>query len=203
MSAGEETQKVAGKWNTWILIKYPQKEKLELIKRIEKGSRNLIDIESLSSKFETCFKINVNTRAGRTDYREGEEIQFDILSERDCYIAVFDHRSDGSSILVYPNRWSLNMMIPANQMLTLPIQERDKFKFVVTPPFGDDVIQVIGCTQKSLLFERISKEVQTGSGNVTAVERGMIVRGLSENTTRSMDQKTEWSEKHFVISTFK
>ncbi len=201
----EKTQKCEEGWYAWILIKYPQEMKTEFAGRISKSTTNLKDIEKIASGIKASFKIILFTQDRRTEYYEGEKIKFSVISEKNCHIAMFIHQSDNTSILIYPNRWSQDTWIQADRTLTVPAPEKDRFEFAVSPPYGDDVVQIIACTNKNALIARIDKELKkiSGSQDFAVIERGVI---LKEINLSKMDDDSkgplEWSEAHFMISTF-
>jgi hypothetical protein len=203
--ADEKTQKCGDGWQAWILIKYPQEKKKEFTERLSKSTANLKDIEKLSAGIKGVFKISICTSDKRTEYYEREKIWFSVLPEKNCHIAMFIHQSDGSSLLIYPNRYSQDTWIPADRVLTVPVPEKDKFEFLVSPPYGDDVIQVIACTNRNALIDMIDRELKkiSGSQNFVVIERGIIVKGI--NSPQAVDASKsalEWGEAHFMISTF-
>ncbi len=202
--ADEKTQKCVDGWHAWILIKYPQEKKKEFTERLSKSTANLKDIEKIATGIKGVFKISICTSDKRTEYYEREKIGFSVLSEKNCHIAMFIHQSDGSSLLIYPNKWSQDTWIPADRVLTVPA-DKDKFEFLVSPPYGDDVVQVIACTNRNALIDMIDRELKkiSGSQNFAVIERGIIVKGINSSLAVG-DSKgaLEWGEAHFMISTF-
>ena len=203
--ADEKTQKCGDGWHAWILIKYPQEKKKDFTERLSRSTSNLKDIEKIAAGIKGVFKISICTLDKRTEYYDREKIRFSVLSEKNCHIAMFIHQSDGTSLLIYPNRWSQDTWIPADRVLTVPAPEKDRFEFLVSPPYGDDVVQVIACTDRNALIDRIDGELRkiSGSQNFAVIERGVIVREIN-SSQRSGDSKNplEWGEAHFMISTF-
>lgn len=202
--ADEKTQKCGDGWHAWILIKYPQEKKKEFTERLSKSTANLKDIEKIAAGIKGVFKLSICTSDKKTEYYEREKIRFNVLSEKNCHIAMFIHQSDGTSILIYPNRWSQDTWIPSGRVLTVPA-DKDKFEFLVSPPYGDDVVQVIACTNRNALIDRIDRELKkiSATQDFAVIERGVIVKEInSSQTVGDSKGPLEWGEAHFMISTF-
>lgn len=155
------------------------------------------------------FNVSLTTASGKRDFAEGETIAFKVKSDRDCHIALFCHQSDGSTVLLFPNRWGTDSFTPAHTDVLVPPSKGNEFEIVIGPPFGSDVVQVIACTQANSLHEKLSeiaKSLPQGQC-YSGVDRGEFLKELD----KALKAKTEddnpqrkplWSEANVVISTF-
>ena len=202
----QKTQHRDDGWHAWVLVKYPQQDKKVLIERIKKGSENLRYVESIANGIKDDFDLHIASDNGKSGFYAGEKIQFRVTSEKNCYIAMFLHQSDGNTILMYPNKWSQDPWLPAGAKLTVPVPERDKFNFEISPPYGDDVVQVVACTSKCALQKRIDKEINNipESQNLAVIERGIIIKEVKTPPEQPKEPNTPalWGECHFIVPTF-
>ena len=175
---------------------------------LAKSKINIVDIRDRIKKVPHNFKITLNTVGTKRNFKSGEKVQFKVRADKACYIAVFCHQIDGSTILLFPNPLDKDSLVKANTDILIPKAKNKKFNIEVGPPFGSDVVQVIACTRKSILHRKVEQLVK---GPVGTRYRG-LTRGLfSKAITESIDDKSlntssvspEWSEAHIIISTYK
>ena len=153
------------------------------------------------------FQIEVFTVDGKRAYAEGETIAFRVRSTEECHIAVLCHQSDGTTVVLFPNRWSSNTLIPANKAIDIPGTHKSGFEIEIGPPFGSDVVEVIACTKPNDLHKQFAQHAATAEPEAPfqVLTRGMAVKGISKAVSSSpapSDAPPRWSQDSIVISTF-
>lgn len=156
------------------------------------------------------IKAEIWVKGGHTDFAEGEKVAFTVRVDRACHIAVFDHQIDGSTVLLFPNRYSSATRVAAGELVAIPGEDRDRFHIEVAPPFGGEIVQVIACTSKSRLEGLIRKRQPLGK-DYAIVSRGLLTRGLqvvgSGPAAEAEDEATapgpaQWGEAHVVVNSY-
>ena len=200
---GEHTVYYHGKWYSWALVSYPQSEKRKLLERLEKSAENLNDIRTRIKKLSNDFKVSLKTKSGKLDFRDGEKVAFTLTAPIDCYVAVFCHQSDGSTVLLFPNSWSANTKVYANTPVDIPGTDKRNFEIVAGPPYGTDIVQVIACSEYSLLHKRVQHMAGVNQG-YCAVPRGLFSRGIDDSVSEfeKSDKPPRWGETSISISTY-
>lgn len=150
------------------------------------------------------FKINLRTADGERAYPEGESISFRVKSPKACHIAVLCHQSDGTSVVLFPNKWHRDTLIPANRWVNVPGALKSGFEIEISEPFGSDVVQVIACTDASALHKEIKgmASAATDDEPFGVMTRGMVVKKVKKATAADLSKETLWSEANIVVSTF-
>ena len=153
------------------------------------------------------FPVEIFTGDGKRAYVAGENISFRVRSAEDCHITVVSHQSDGRSVVLFPNRWSRDTLLLANQTIEIP-GSAFPFKMRIGPPFGSDVIEVIACSRESEIHKKFAQNLPSASEEerpFQVVTRGIIVEGID---TVIADQKSlspntsRWGQDHIIVSTF-
>jgi len=203
-TSGITTEKSGDKWNAWLLVKYPQKEKQILLDRWNASIASLQALRREEKKISPRFGLSLNTADIRSQYREGESIIFSVTAEIDCYLLLVDHMSDGTTVLLFPNRYNPDSFIRKGQKILIPSPGSASFKLLVTPPFGDDRIEAIASTKKSSLHARIAGliDVLPPARDVAVVTRGIFVQGLADALGDSAVDDTRWSQAELTLSTY-
>ena len=202
----EKTIYCKGEWFSWVLVSYPQKEKQKLLDRLDKIKDNIQDIRKRVKNIPNDFRVSIDTASGKKSFTEGGKIVFSLISEKDCHIALFCHQTDGSTILLFPNTWSGNTKVYANKRVTVPGTSKPGFEIVVGPPYGTDFIQVIACTQYSLLHKRLENMVdKEKTSGYRGISRGLFSRGINDSieSFKARNLTPLWSEAAISISTYK
>jgi len=176
----------------------------------EAGSlKSLADIETRAKKVPHDFDIRLMTADARQDYSSGEECRYRFSSSCDCHVAVLCHQVDGTSVVLFPNKWSQETWVPAGQVTDIPGVAKRGFQIVVSPPFGADVVQAVACTTQSALH-RLVAEVSSRAAPQQAfgvVPRGVFTRGLDDSLNNLASppngaKAVRWSEVRLVICTY-
>jgi len=80
-------------------------------------------------------------------YRVGEELKIFVRANDNVYLYIFDLTPDGEFKLIFPNLYSANNFIRANQTYTFP--DKPTYSFKVSPPSGKEYI--VGIVSKNPL----------------------------------------------------
>jgi hypothetical protein len=153
------------------------------------------------------FQVEIFTVDGKRAYAEGENIAFRVRSTEECHIAVLCHQSDGTSVVLFPNHWSSNTLIPANKPIDIPGTHKSGFEIEIGPPFGSDVVEVIACSKPNELHKQFSQTAAAAEPEAPfqVLTRGMAVKGISKAVTTSSasaDAPPRWGQDSIVVSTF-
>lgn len=153
------------------------------------------------------FPVEIFTVDSRRAYPEKETVSFRVRSARECHIAVLCHQSDGTTVVLFPNRFSRNTLIPANKPIDIPGTHKSGFEIEIGPPYGSDVVEVIACTQPSELHKALSKHASETSAPAPfqVLTRGMAVKGIDSALAAAKVGSTSallWSQDSIVVSTF-
>jgi len=153
------------------------------------------------------FPVEIFTVDGKRAYAGGENIAFRVRSTQECHIAVLCHQSDGTTVVLFPNRFSRNTLIPANKAIDIPGTHKSGFEIEIGPPYGSDVVEVIACTQPSELHKALSKYASETNAPAPfqVLTRGMAVKGIDSALAAAKVGSTAallWSQDSIVVSTF-
>jgi hypothetical protein len=149
------------------------------------------------------FGIQIFPVGARRGFEQGERVSFRVRSDRDCHIAVLCHQSDGSTVVLFPNRHNTETLIRANESIDIPGRGRDNFGIEVVPPFGSDVVEVVACTSLSELHKSVLKSLSLPGQDSTyiSMSRGLAVRDI-ETAVSKAGPSAQWGRDSVVISTF-
>jgi hypothetical protein len=201
---GSGTEKTSKGWNAWVLIKYPQERKKELMDRWNASIASMQELRKNEPKIPVQFSLSLSTIDDRHQYREGESIALTVRAEENCYLLLVDHQSDGSTVLLFPNRFHPDSFVRKGQLIQIPSQNDATFKLIVQAPFGDDRIEAIASTKKSALHAKFVDQVEglPEDQDVAVSTRGIFVQGLTDAIASSMTDAIKWSRSELVLSTY-
>lgn len=169
----------------------------------QKGIKEIGQAKILDIKHEIALKLR--TSDGERLYKEGDIISFRVKSDQACHIAVICHQINGTSVVLFPNLWHRDTLIPADKTIEIPGAEKSGFEIEIGEPFGSDIVQVIACTDESALHREIKNMVSKTTRENPLVEagtRGMFVKKINEAVQKSKSEKARWGESHIIVSTF-
>lgn len=166
------------------------------------GIEEVADANLLNIKQD--FDIDLRTVDGERCYKEGDTIAFRVRAPQACHIAVICHQSDGTSVVLFPNKWHKDTLIPANKWVEVPGALKAGFEIEIAEPFGSDVVQVIACTNSNALHKEIKgmASAATEDEPYGVMTRGMVVKKVKKASAADVSKKTLWSEKHIIVSTY-
>lgn len=172
---------------------------------LSQSKKNVRENKSRPASFvPQDFGIQIFPVGAGRGFWEGETISFRVRSEQDCHIAVLCHQTDGSTVVLFPNRYNTRTFIRANESIDIPGRGRGNFDIVVRPPFGSDVVEVIACTSLSELHKSVvaKSESMTGANSPYAsMSRGLAVEGIGKAVSDA-DPAARWARDSVVISTY-
>jgi hypothetical protein len=198
------TEKTSKGWSAWVLIKYPQEQKKELLDRWKASIASMQDLRSREPRVPVQFGLSLLTGDNRRQYREGDSITLTLSAEKDCHLVLVDHQSDGSDVLLFPNRFHPDSFVKGGSLVQIPSPTGATFKLLVQAPFGDDRIEAIASTKESALHAKFAKLVEglpTGQ-DVAVSTRGIFVQGLTSVMASSESESLQWSCAELVLSTY-
>jgi hypothetical protein len=175
---------------------------------VEQSLANVQEIaKDRLAKIPKDFQVEIFTVDGKRAYAEKENISFRVRSVEDCHIAVLCHQSDGTTVVLFPNRFSSNTQIPANKAIDIPGTHKSGFEIEIGPPFGSDVVEVIACSKATELHKQFSQFAAkaTDEQPFQTLTRGMAVKGIDSALSSSKNgdaSPLKWGQDSIVVSTF-
>ena len=109
---------------------------------------------------EEKLKLKVSTGRKNNVFYGGEKLELTVIANKACYLLVFVRQSDGSEVVLFPNYYNNNIKIMPDEPVRIPGSNRRGFCIVVSPPWGKDVIHVVGSTRMEDAFSRIAGMVR-------------------------------------------
>ncbi len=176
----------------------------------EAGSlKSIADVEARARKVPHDFDIRLVTADARQDYASGEECRYRFSSSCDCHVAVLCHQVDGTSVVLFPNKWNQETWVPAGQVTDIPGVAKRGFQIVVSPPFGADVVQAVACTTRSALHRLVAEASSSAAPQQAfgVMPRAVFTRGLDDSLNSLAEPPNgagavRWSEVRLVVCTY-
>jgi serine/threonine protein kinase len=140
-------------------------------------------------------KVWTNKKAGEV-YKKGEIIKFYFKANKDSYLYLYHMDAAGKVKMLFPNGFSKENRLKANQVYTIPDAAMN-FNIEVTPPFGTEQVKVVASLQP--MKDMDIKDGESGYrdlGKVTNINENKII-------TRSLDvvPKEERAEDTCTLTT--
>jgi len=198
------TERKGKNWSAWVMVKYPQAEKETILQRWKTSIASIMDLKEQEKKVPMQFSIGLATADGRLHYREGETVSFTVSPERDCHLVLLDHMSDGTTVLLFPNRYHPDSYVRKCETLYIPPLMNDTFSIVVGSPWGDDRVEAIGATDRNSLHSMLSSLVaKLDSGSDMAVlSRSRFVEALDSAMSETAGSRIAWGRAEINLSTY-
>jgi len=174
---------------------------------IKQSGENVESAKDRLAKIPKDFQVEIFTVDGKRAYAEKENISFRVRSTEECHIAVLCHQSDGTSVVLFPNRFCSNTQIPANKAIDIPGTHKSGFEIEIAPPFGSDVVEVIACSKATELHKQFSQFAAkaTDEQPYQTLTRGMAVKATDSALSSSKNgdaSPLKWGQDSIVVSTF-
>lgn len=201
--ADTATEKTGKKWAAWVLLKYPQGEKAKLLARWNASVSSIKELKKTENQIPHQFNLSLTTETGRTQYQAGEQTVFRIYADRDAYLVLLDHQCDGTTVLLFPNRFHPDSLIRGGESVSIPDAGQNSFRLVVGPPFGDDRIEAVASTALTTLQKKMQDmlTVLPETASVASSSRGIFIQGIADAVhTSSAD--VLWSRAELNLSTY-
>lgn len=205
--SGTATEKAGRRWQAWLLVKYPQKEKERMLERWNASVSTIKEFKAREEKIPVQFRVSFSTADGRTQFRAGEWVTFRFQAERDCHLLILDHQSDGTTVLLFPNRFHPDSFVKKGEVPLIPPEDAS-FRLAVGEPFGDDRVEAIASTDESALHRDFARRVRElkGSLDFAAAERASFTRAIDSEFASGgkgpEGSKALWSRAELNISTY-
>jgi hypothetical protein len=208
--ADSGTEKNGKSWTAWVLIKYPQAEKKIILDRWNASIASINELKKQEGTIPVQFGLKLRTGEGKSAYRDGETVSFAVDSDTDCYLVLVDHQSDGTTVLLFPNRFHRECLVKKGETVIIPNPSDGAFKLVVGAPFGDDRVEAIASTSESSLHRTLADLVVSlpETQNMAVLSRGIFVQSLANATAAPVKTGTteskgvRWSRAELNLSTF-
>lgn len=149
------------------------------------------------------FKVKISTVEERRDFKIGEEVVFNIYSEKDSYLLMLNLDSQGNFHIIFPNEFYTNNRVRGGKTIKIPDENmrRKDFKFEFGEPAGEETVKVIVTTEPLRLedlglekFEQLFDPI--GRISVPETKRAILVKKVSEKLSSG---RFVWSEDTIVI----
>ena len=202
--ADSGTEKTGKVWTAWVLLKYPIEEKQKILDRWNASIALINDLKKKEAPVPVQFVLSLGTADGRLQYRDGESVSFIVQAETDCYLLLLDHQGDGTTVLLFPNRFQSNSFVRKGQSIRIPSEDAHSFILVVSAPFGDDRVEAIAATKKSDLHAKFSELVEhlPSTENMAIMSRGLFIKDLETVIGDASDKNIKWSKAEINLSTY-
>jgi len=168
---------------------------------VAKVKPTVVPVVSESLLSDGDLNVRFELLGGKTRFVEGEKLQYRIRSDRDCYVALLCYQSDGSTVLLFPNLWHSDSFIRGGQSYKVP-EVGSGFDIVVTPPFGQDTVELIACTGRSEFHRMLGAKASAttrGMPFVFEAAHGALTRGMS--TVPTQGASPEWHRETMTVTT--
>lgn len=175
---------------------------------VEQSLANVQDVVAgRLAKVPKDFQVEIFPTDGKRAYAEGETVSFRVRAAEECHIAVLCHQSDGTTVVLFPNRFASNTLIPANKPIDVPGTHKSGFEIEIGPPFGSDVVEVIACSKPSELHKTLAQFASKAEEQqpFQTLTRGMAVKGIDSalSSPKTGDgAPLRWGQDSIVVSTF-
>jgi serine/threonine protein kinase len=104
--------------------------------------------------------IGLSLIPNRREFTEADTLTFVVKSSRDCHVAIIDHMSDGTHLLLFPNKWHRDTFVAGGKEYRIPDPEEDRFEIVVSPPFGMEHVQVVASVSLTAFHRKVTDALQ-------------------------------------------
>jgi hypothetical protein len=201
--ADAATEKTGKKWAAWVLLKYPQEEKKKLLTRWNTSVSSINELKKTENQIPHQFNLSLATDTGTTQYQAGAQVSFQISTDRDAYLVLLDHQSDGTTVLLFPNRFHPDSLIRGGENVYIPAPGQSSFCLVVGAPFGDDRIEAVASTERTSLQKKMQDmlTVMPETVSVASSSRGIFIQGITD-AVHAGSAQVLWSRAELNLSTY-
>lgn len=91
---------------------------------------------------QPAFYAKVDVDHKNREYREGDRLKLNVVSEEDAYLYALYQQADGKIYQIFPNAGQKDNHVRAKTHVTFP-SEGDRFVWKVGPPFGKELIKIV------------------------------------------------------------
>jgi hypothetical protein len=138
------------------------------------------------------------TRAHNPVYQAGEEIQFRVWANRECYLRLVCIDAGGSKYQIFPNRYQSSYRLQAWKEQVIPSPDHP-FRYRIVPPFGTEMVLAFAASTPFELPGFGMKAV----GSLTQIDAGAkgLIEGLREKGVGIFEEGGAYAEAHCVLNT--
>ena len=142
----------------------------------------------------SALRIDAWPNSSSFTYFNGEDLEINLISNRDCFFKVYHIDVEGKVQMIYPNARNRNNQIHANVMRTIP---DPGIRYRIQAPFGQDSIIVVASGRQ---FENLEAEFahieQANQNNIGGI---LLGRGLGVELVEAVPQaETVNTRFHFT-----
>lgn len=132
------------------------------------------DQKDVAINTNPTFKVSLWTDRGHGEtYYIGDNLHVYFETSKDCYLTIFDIGTSGNIIILFPNEYSNDNLIKADNEYSFP-DENDPFYYQILGPPGEEFLKGI-CTIEDIQLTReeyinktgIFSEVETSYTNMS------------------------------------
>ena len=164
------------------------------------GSSNVRSILALARTLPQEFGIQVTVSPNRQVFLEGDQITFQIRSNRDCYISLWVHQANGESHQLFPNAFDEKNRLEADAVHVIPHPATKDYVIEVGPPFGIDAYQVIAATsadELAAMCRKFSEQYLPEEATQSlATTRGAAIKSAFNRQT---NQRVYWATGEAMV----
>lgn len=139
--------------------------------------------------------FNVKVWTDRKEYRIGEPLVINVLTNKDCFLTLLNIRSNGEIWELFPNSYNQNNFIKGNTSHTVPASN-DAFQLAIVEPPGQDYIKAIA-TSMPITRDQIARVLS--EDNSILVVPTAILRQDGNSTFRSVSS-SEMRGLHQILT---
>jgi len=182
-------------------------------KRLDQQS--LDNLKSANSISQNIPNQNIAIKSWVSPERElffeGEKLTFKVSMDQSAYLLTYVHSVDGSSYLIYPNKYAEARLIDKD--ITFSLGQDGPFELVVQEPYGVDIVQFIATTDKKEFIALLDKHNEINGTKLSIINRGMLIKETSKIKSRGIKveaikvepaQKSmlgQWGESFVFVNT--
>lgn len=179
------------------------------------GELSLKNIESAQAISDNLpnhlIKVKAWSIPERSQFIEDEKVSFKVSVDSDAYLLTYVHSVDGSTYLIYPNKFASPQMVSKEDVFNLG--QGTPFELVISEPFGIDLVHVIATTNKDEYLALLDKHQDINGMDISTIDRGILIseaqgigtRGISvvkaEEVSPEERKNNAWGEAMIILNT--
>jgi len=147
------------------------------------------EIAQLDNSNDGNLKVSIEVEAKSRIFRKGDHIRYILRTTSPAYVSLLSFQSDGSWLMLFPNRFEKDTWIDATKPRLIPNPELNQYDFIVDAPYGTDIVCALACsTQQELSFKL--QQLMQQKTHYVALDRGILPMEKTQPLLSS--NQTEW-----------
>ncbi len=144
-------------------------------------------------------KIEFKIKDDKGIYVPGETLRFTFKADKDCYLLVIDHGTDGALVQIFPNDFNKDSFVKRGTTITLP-PDKGTYLFRVLGPSGAEKVEAYASTVpfKSLKSLKSAKTKNMGGYYVFDDSKAFLKELDSEMKTALKDKASRGKAEFYV-----